>query len=355
MVRNSQRQTKSNLGWKLASITLNRRVFVLLFSLLEWYNCRQRQTSWLVPSQALLAVYSKWVQFGPVPCKLCANSLFLCSEPNRECLDRMWQQFLWNLSLPWLLARILCHSYSRSWLPQSLRWSIEIRWALGRDWLGEYTKCMLAHSNFTPYYCNCARWTPKPSTSSSPWWLRKLREPQDQHVFPWAFSFPIVRKGLNCTVLELVRTLRDIWMRLLASGLSCRLLSPYSTKTKVIGSRKTKYPSTWPGTPGHMSSRTTTIRVAVSWCQRRWPRMGWTNVTTDYIHFHVISLLTGNMMNALIACRSFFAGVKLPDGHDDMASEEADNDLCNLVAAAISVGYWAPLVKVTIFYLRFAN
>ena len=45
----------------------------------------------------------------------------------------------------------------------------------------------------------------------------------------------------------------------------------------------------------------------------------------------------------------------LPDGHDDMASEEADNDLCNLVAAAISVGYWAPLVKVTIFYLRSAN
>ena len=53
-------------------------------------------------------------------------------------------------------------------------------------------------------------------------------------------------------------------------------------------------------------------------------------------------------MNALIACRSFFAGVILPDGHDDMASEEADNDLCNLVAAAISVGYLAPLVKVTI-------
>ena len=45
----------------------------------------------------------------------------------------------------------------------------------------------------------------------------------------------------------------------------------------------------------------------------------------------------------------------MPDGHDDAASEEADNDLCNLVAAAISVGYWAPLVKVSHYLLAFCN
>ena len=59
-------------------------------------------------------------------------------------------------------------------------------------------------------------------------------------------------------------------------------------------------------------------------------------------------LFTGNLLNGLIACRAFFACTKLPDGHDDAALEEADNDLCNLVAAAISVGYWAPLVKVCV-------
>jgi len=60
------------------------------------------------------------------------------------------------------------------------------------------------------------------------------------------------------------------------------------------------------------------------------------------------------LLNALIACRSFFAGVKLPDGHA-AASEEADNDLCNLVAAAISVGYGASLVKVSHYLLAFCN
>ena len=68
----------------------------------------------------------------------------------------------------------------------------------------------------------------------------------------------------------------------------------------------------------------------------------------NYFHICVTSLLTGNLLNALIACRSFFCDVKLPDGHNDEASEEADKDLCNLVAAAISVGYWSPLVKVCI-------
>ena len=58
--------------------------------------------------------------------------------------------------------------------------------------------------------------------------------------------------------------------------------------------------------------------------------------------------LTGNLLNGLIACRAFFACNKLPDGHDDATLEHADNDMCNLVAAAISVGYWAPVVKVCI-------
>ena len=60
-------------------------------------------------------------------------------------------------------------------------------------------------------------------------------------------------------------------------------------------------------------------------------------------------------MNALIACRSFFAGVILPDGHDDMASEEADNDLCNLVAAAISVGYLGAFGLGNYFLLAFCK
>ena len=60
-------------------------------------------------------------------------------------------------------------------------------------------------------------------------------------------------------------------------------------------------------------------------------------------------IFTGNLLNGLIACRAFFVCTKLPDGHDEAAIKDADNDLCNLVAGAISVGYWAPVAKVCVY------
>jgi hypothetical protein len=128
---------------------LNQVFFVLLFSMLEWHTECRRRTSCLVPLQAILAVYSNWVQIDPIPCKLCANRLFLSCEAIGECQDRMWQQVLWSVSLPRLLATILCLPYSRSWLPQSLCWCHEVRRWLGRDWLGGHSKGMLVHWNFS--------------------------------------------------------------------------------------------------------------------------------------------------------------------------------------------------------------